>query len=460
MKTLALTSLALTSLALTSLALSACTLAPKYVRPALPVAQDWPVADAAQGQNAGDLPWKQVFLDARLQHVIDAALLNNRDLRVAALNIETARASYLMTRSGLLPALNGNLGETRTHQAGVDSDLYSAALAVPAWELDLFGKARSQAQAAKESFLASDETRRATQISLISETAQAWFTLAADQDLLRLARETLRTRQEGYDLTQRKFDLGAAAETDLRALEILTEQARADAAQYETQVQQDKDALNLLAGTQLSEADLPRTLPDGAVLSDLPAGLPSDVLTRRPDVLAAEHAIKAADGDIGAARAAFFPSVSLTGSTGSASDSLNDLFKSGTGAWSFAPSLSLPIFRGGYNLANLKGAKASQQIAVASYEKTVQAAFRDVADALAVRAGIETRLTATGKAANAAGAALTLGQARYDKGVDSYLNLLDAQRTAYSAQQALIAVQLARAANLAGLYAALGGGVS
>ena len=233
-----------------------------------------------------------------------------------------------------------------------------------------------------------------------------------------------------------------------------------DAAQYATQVQQDKDALNLLAGTQLSEADLPRTLPDGAVLSDLPAGLPSDVLTRRPDVLAAEHAIKAADGDIGAARAAFFPSVSLTGSTGSASDSLNDLFKSGTGAWSFAPSLSLPIFRGGYNLANLKGAKASQQIAVASYEKTVQAAFRDVADALAVRAGIETRLTATGKAANAAGAALTLGQARYDKGVDSYLNLLDAQRTAYSAQQALIAVQLARAANLAGLYAALGGGVS
>ena len=327
MKTLALTSLALTSLALTSLALSACTLAPKYVRPALPVAQDWPVADAAQGRNAGDLPWKQVFLDARLQHVIDAALLNNRDLRVAALNIETARASYLMTRSGLLPALNGNLGETRTHQAGVDSDLYSAALAVPAWELDLFGKARSQAQAAKESFLASDETRRATQISLISETAQAWFTLAADQDLLRLARETLRTRQEGYDLTQRKFDLGAAAETDLRALEILTEQARADAAQYETQVQQDKDALNLLAGTQLSEADLPRTLPDGAVLSDLPAGLPSDVLTRRPDVLAAEHAIKAADGDIGAARAAFFPSVSLTGSTGSASDSLNGLFK-------------------------------------------------------------------------------------------------------------------------------------
>lgn len=456
---------ALTSALVAAVALSACTMTPKYVRPDLPVASQWPVADSAEGQNAGDLPWKQVFLDPRLQHVIDAALSNNRDLRIAILNIEKARASYLMTRSGLLPSVTGSLTETKTHGVGVTgsvatSDSYTATAGVSAYELDLFGKVRSQSQSAQETFLATAETRRATQISLVSETASAWFTLASDQDLLKLARETLKTREDDYALSKRKFELGAAAETDLRSLELLTEQARADVAQYEAQVQLDKDALNLLAGTQVADADLPDSMPDDtAVLAQLPAGLPSDVLIRRPDVLSAEHSLKAADGDVGAARAAFFPTISLTGSTGSASDSLNGLFKAGTGTWTFVPSISVPIFRGGYNVANLKGANAAQQIAVATYEQTVQTAFKEVADALATRATIDTRLTALDKAANAADIALNLEKARYDKGIDSYLDLTTAERTAYSARQGLISIRLARASNLATLYAALGGGV-
>ncbi|WP_414996954.1 efflux transporter outer membrane subunit [Asticcacaulis sp.] len=449
-----------------ALALSACTMTPKYVRPELPVAQQWPQAvqsatGGSDAQPAGDLPWKQVFLDARLQRVIDTALTNNRDLRVAILNIEKARATYVMTRSSLLPSVSGSVSETRSHEAGADSDVYSATASVSAWELDLFGKIRSESKAAQESFLATAETRRATQISLISETASAWFTLASDQDLLRLARETLQTRESDYTLSKRKFDLGVAAETDLRSLEVETEQARADVAQYEAQVQQDKDALILLTGQAIADADLPDAMPDdSAILANLPAGLPSEVLTRRPDVLSAEHDLKSANGDVGAARAAFFPTISLTGSTGSSSDELSGLFKSGTGTWSFAPSISIPIFSGGYNVANLKSAKAARDVAVATYEKTVQTAFKEVADALATRATIDRRLDALNKASTAADASLTLVQARYDHGIDSALDLTTAQRTAYSAQQSLISIRLSRATNLATLYAALGGGVN
>ena len=450
-----------------ALLLGACTMTPHYQQPALAVTDQWPVGDSAQGASAGSLPWKSVFLDERLQRVIDQALANNRDLRVAALNVQKARAGYLMTRASLFPSLNAAGAESHSltpasvSQTGsaIDAKVYSADLSVPAYELDLFGRIQSQSKAAFESYRQTAETKRASQISLISETAQAWLTLGADQDLLKLARQTLKSREDTVGLTQRMFDLGSASETDLHNDEILTEQARADVAQYQAQVNQDRDALTLLAGADVPDADLPGGLPaDDALLANLPAGLPSQVLTQRPDVLAAEHGIKAANGDIGAARAAFFPTISLTGSTGNESSDLGHLFDAHTGAWSFTPSVSLPIFAGGYNIANLKSAKTSRDIAVAQYDKAVQSAFKDVADALAVRATIDARLGATEKAASAAHTNLTLEQARYQRGVDSYLDQLDAERTDYGTQQAAISVRLLRAANLVTLYGALGGG--
>ena len=456
------------SLLLPVLLLGACTMTPHYQQPALAVTDQWPVADQSQGASAQALPWKSVFLDERLQRVIDRALSNNRDLRIAVLNIQKARSGYLMTRSSLFPSLGAAGAESHTLTpasvsgtgGSIDAKVYSANLSVPAWELDLFGKVQSQSKAAFETYLQTAETQRAAQVSLITETAQAWLTLGADQDLLKLAQQTLKTREDTVNLTQRMLDLGTASESDLHNDEILTEQARADVAQYQAQVNQDRDALVLLAGADVPDADLPDGLPgDGAILADLPAALPSQVLVRRPDVLAAEHGIKAANGDIGAARAAFFPTISLTGSTGHESAELGHLFDAHTGAWSFTPSVSLPIFAGGYNVANLKSAKTSRDIAVATYDKTVQAAFKDVADALAVRATIDTRLGATEKAASAADANLKLEQARYQRGVDSYLDQLDAQRTDYSAQQAAISVRLLRDANLVTLYGALGGGV-
>jgi multidrug efflux system outer membrane protein len=449
------------------LALGACTMTPHYRQPALAVADAWPVAPDASGASAGGLPWKQVFLDARLQRVIDRAVANNRDLRIAVLNIKKARSSYLMTRSSLFPSLDAAGAESHSLTpasvsgtgSAIDAKVDSANLSVPAYELDLFGRVQSQSKAAFETYLQTAQTQRATQISLIAETAQAWLTLGADQDLLKLAQQTLKTREDTTSLTQRMLDLGSASESDLHSDEILTEQARADLAQYQAQVNQDKDALTLLCGAAVPDADMPDGLPgDDAILAALPAGLPSQVLTQRPDVLAAEHGIKAANGDIGAARAAFFPSVTLTGSTGNESTELGHLFDAHTGAWSFTPSINLPIFAGGYNVANLKNAKTSRDIAVAQYDQTVQTAFKDVADALAVRATIETRLAATRKAASAADSNLTLEQARYQRGVDSYLDQLDAERTDYTARQAAVSVQLLREANLVTLYGALGGG--
>lgn len=453
---------------LPALALAACTLSPHYQKPSLPVADAWPVTPAGTATPVDDaLSWQAVFHDERLQRVIRRALADNRDLRIAVLNIQKARSGYRMTRAGLMPSLNAQGAESHSltpasvSQTGtaIDAKVYSAQLAVPAWELDLFGRVQSQTKAAFETYLQAAETQRAAQVSLISETASAWLTLGADQDLLKLARDTLKTRQDTLTLTQRMFDLGTASETDLHNDQILTEQARADVAQFQAQVNEDKDALTLLAGSAIPDADLPDGLPgDDAIATTLPAGLPSLVLTRRPDVLAAEHGIKAANGDIGAARAAFFPSISLTGSTGHESPDLGHLFDAHTGAWSFTPAVSLPIFAGGFNLANLANAKTSRDIAVAQYDKAVQTAFRDVADALAVRATIEDRLDATRKAAAAADDNLRLEKARYQRGIDSYLDQLDAERTDYSTLQAAISVRLLRDANLVTLYGALGGG--
>ena len=456
--------LKLTLLGASLIALNACTMSPRYERTALPVPDQFPTAVAAQGQSAETLSWRQVFLDPRLQGVIDQALTNNRDLRVAVLNVERARSQYRIQRASLFPAVNGTVSGTRGNTGEVDStgtpigttELYSASIGA-SWELDLFGRVRSLNQAALQSYFAVAENRKAAQISLISAVASAWLNLAADQDQLRLSGETLRLREESLTLTQKRFDLGSTDQMVLRQTQVLTEQARADVAALTATVQQDKNALRLLVGADVASDQLPDTFPDNAVLADLPVGVPSDILLKRPDVMAAEYTLKAANADIGAARAAFFPTISLTGSVGKASTELGDLFD-GADTWTFSPSISVPIFAGGANMANLNVSKTNRDIAVAQYEGAIQSAFRDVADQLATRSTIDDRLTAQTNVVSAAADSNTLAQARFDRGVDSRLTLTDSERTLYGAQQQLIAIRLVRSLNLINLYASLGGG--
>jgi multidrug efflux system outer membrane protein len=451
-----------------AVALSGCTLAPPYVRPGLPVSQSWPEPGPAPGSvMAGDLAWRDVFQDPRLQAVIDLALRQNRDLRVAAGNIEQARAQYRIQRAQLLPAINAVGSESKVHTPApvslfgqsLTTTEYSATVGFSAWEIDLFGRLRSLSAAALQSYFATEETRRAVQISLIAEVAGDYLALAADQDLLKVTQDTLMTREDNLALARKRFDAGAISQLDLRQEETLAEQARSDLAVALAQVGLDRNALTLVVG-----ADVPANLlPDGGLAdirlrTELEPGLPSDVLTRRPDVLAAEHRLQAQNANIGAARAAFFPRISLTGSTGSASTDLNKLFQAGTGAWSWTPQIVLPLFAGGANLANLRGARAGRDIAVAQYEKAIQTAFREVADALSIRSTIRDRVAAQERLVAAAADAERLSQARYDRGVDSYLVLLDAQRTLYNARRTLLTAQLVETVNRVTLYKALGGG--
>ncbi|WP_031236555.1 efflux transporter outer membrane subunit [Asticcacaulis sp. AC460] len=445
-----------------AVALSACTMAPKYERGVLPVPGQFPAE--ASSVSAETLSWRQVFLDPRLQAVIAQSLDNNRDLRVAVLNVERTRQQYRIQRAGLLPGVNGSVSGTRGDTGQVDAsgnpvgetEVYSANIGA-AWEIDLFGRVRSLSQAAQNTYFAAGENRKAAQISLISAVASTWLTLAADQEQLRLSRQTLRSREESLDLTQRRFDAGASDQLTLRQAQVLTEQARGDVASLSALVQQDQNALRLLVGAEVAAENLPDAFPDNAVLADLPVGVPSDVLLKRPDVLAAEYGLKAANANIGAARAAFFPSISLTGSVGKASTDLGQLFD-GTDTWTFSPSISVPIFAGGANRANLGVANTSRDIAVAQYEQAIQAAFRDVSDQLATRSTIDERLSAQTRVVEAAADSNALAQARFTQGVDSRLTLVDAERTSYGAQQQLIGIRLVRAVNLVNLYAALGGG--
>ena len=434
--------------------LSGCSLAPHYDRPAAPVAAQW--SAPVQTEADAKLHWRSLFTDPRLQQTIDLALANNRDLRVAALNIQQARAQYGIQRAGLLPALDGGLSGTKSHtDASGDNETWNANLGL-SWQLDLFGRIRSLDKAALESFFSAQENRNAVAIALIGSTADAWLGLAADQDLLTVTQQTYTIRQDAYDIAVGKARIGVLSDLDLSQAKTLMEQARADVAQAQTQIDQDKSALTLLTGASVSDDLLPTSLGDTVVADTLPIGLPSDVLLNRPDVLSAEHGLKAANADIGAARAAFFPSISLTGALGSASGALGDLFKSGNGTWSYGGNASVPIFAGGANINNLRGAKAGRDIAVAQYEGAIQSAFNDVNQALAVRARIDERLDALTQANDAAQTSLRLSQARYDNGTDSYLTLLDAQRTAYASQQQLIGLRALKATNLVALYQALG----
>lgn len=454
-------SLRLSGLAVAAL-LAACTsMAPRYERPAAPVPERFGAADAAVGTPAADLEWQRFFsADERLSRLVPQALDANRDLRVAVLAIEQSRAQLGLRRADLWPNVNAGLtGSRQPNASGGITSLYTAGLLVSAWELDLFGRLRSLSDAAAAQLLASEESRKAAQISLIAAVANADLTLRADDELLRVTQQTLATREESYKLTKLKFDQGATSEIDLRQAESLLEAARVALAQQTRQRALDENALALLLGRPLP-ADLPagRALAGDAGLPEVPAGLPSEVLVRRPDVRAAEQQLIAANASIGAARAAFFPRISLTGSVGVASSHLSDLFQGGNSAWSFAPQLLLPIFDAGRNQSNLDLAQVNREIAVAQYEKAIQTAFREVADALAGRATLGEQLRAQTAQTAAEQRRYDLAELRYRNGASSYLDVLDAQRSLFTAQQALVQVQALRVQNLVTLYKVLGGG--
>lgn len=444
------------------------TLAPDYTRPTAPVEARW--ADAAgtdANPGVATLGWRAFFVDERLRQLIDLALANNRDLRQTALAIDKARAQYRVQRAGLFPAVSAGAGTTARRTPGelsgsgqaVTSRSHSVDLGVSGWEIDLFGRLQSLRDQALESYLASEDTLRSTRLSLVAEVAAAYLTLSADSALLALSGETLASQQNSLALTRRRVELGVGSELELRQIETSVETARRDVASYTAQVAMDRNALVLLAGAPLPDSLLPPAgLDSVTALRPLPAGLPSTVLQARPDVLAAERALRAANASIGAARAAFFPRISLTATAGSASASLGGLFAAGTGAWTFIPQVSLPLFDGGANRANLQVAEADRDIALARYEQTLQSAFREVADALAQRATVDTRLDAQQKLVDATAASYRLSEARYLKGVDSYLSTLDAQRSLYAARQNLVSLKLAAASNSVTLYKVLGGG--
>ncbi|WP_295959451.1 AdeC/AdeK/OprM family multidrug efflux complex outer membrane factor [Rhodoferax sp.] len=456
----------LTSLALAVVLAGCSSLAPTYERPAAPVPAVFPTASAS-GQAAAEIDWRDFFADAKLRSLIDLALANNRDLRVAVLNIAQARAQYRVQDAATWPTLNatgsGSASRTPASLSGTGQAVvghqYSASIGTSAYELDLFGRVRSLNAQALESYLATAEARRSTQISLVAEVASAYLSWSADLARLALARQTLQSQSDTYGLTQRRFELGTDSALPLRQQQTSVESARVDVASYTAQVALDQNALALLLGTAVPADLAPTGLAQRvSALPDLPAGLPSDLLQRRPDILQAEHSLQAASYNIGAARAAFYPRISLTASAGTSSNDLAGLFKAGAGAWSFVPQITLLLFDGGANQANLDIATVTRDINVAQYEKTIQTAFREVADALAQRSNLGDQLSAQQALVDATADSFKLSDARYQRGVDSYLDVMVTQRSLYTAQQGLIGTQLSRLANEVTLYKVLGGG--
>jgi multidrug efflux system outer membrane protein len=462
--------------------LSSCTLEPRYRQPALPVPNQWPLPEngappPAADTNPTDAPpweigWREFFADPQLRQLIAQALSNNRDLRVSVLNIELARAQYHIQRANLLPQVDADGSYTReklppalifggafTGASAPIEKIYQVGVGVTSWEIDLFGKVQSQTHAALQQYLAQEQARRSAQLSLIAQVASGYLTLAADRELQRLALETLKSQEASYELTKKRHDSGAVSGLDLAQAQTTVETARVDAARFEGNVAQDLDALTLLVGVSFDTAHLPQGMDASVIgLAPLPPSLPSTVLLRRPDILQAEHQLRAANADIGAARAAFFPTINLTGDIGAASTSLSGLFKVGSTTWQVVPQATVPIFHGGALLGNLSAARTQREIAVAQYEKAIQSGFRDVADALALTATLDRQQRAQQALVDATSQAYELSQQRYKTGADSYLTLLDAQRSFYAAQQGLISNRLAEQTNRVTLYKALGGG--
>jgi multidrug efflux system outer membrane protein len=458
------------------------TLEPDYDRPSAPTPATFPTGPAyplppgADPVQAAKIAWEAFFTDQKLRAVISLALANNRDLRVALANIEAARAQYRVKRSDLFPTVNASTGATYGRDyvgatpglssgAGAASPYetaheFTTSVGFTAYEIDLFGRIRSLAHSALEQYLATEEARRAEQITLIAEVATDYMTLSADMASLAQYRDDLVSSQESLDVTRSRFNGGIASELDVAQADTLVQQARASVASTTTTVATDRNALNLVVGAPVQDG----LLPDGAsdrtmVMETLPVGLDSRVLLSRPDVLEAEHTLKSANAAIGAARAAFFPAISLTASGGTTSAAFAQLFKGASAVWSFAPSISIPIFDGGANQANLDYDKAERTVDIAKYEQAIQTAFREVSDALARRGTIDEEVSADQALVAAADTSLTLSTARYARGADTYLNVLVARRTLYSAQQTLISGRLTRSTNLVTLYKTLGGGI-
>ena len=453
----------LAALMLGTALLGGCSMMPAYERPAAPVPSDWAYPGQAGGTAATDLPWQQFFTDQRLRELIAIALRNNRDLRVAILNIEQARAQYDIRRADQVPNVGAQINGSRLPSTGSNNKTattYTVGLAVSAWEIDLFGRLASLSEAALAQFLATEEGRRAAQTSLIASVASSWLGLVADQELLEITRQTLATREESLRLAKLRFDNGVASELDFRLAQSLAETARVSLAQQTRQQAVDFDALALLLGQPVPTGPDTTVTTASLTLPDLPAGTPSEVLTQRPDVREAEQQLVAANANIGAARAAFFPRITLTAGIGTASTQLSGLFKGGSWGWTAAPQLVQPIFDAGRNRAGLALANASRDVAIAQYERAIQSAFREVSDALAGRATYGEQLRAQSLVVEAEAARYRLSELRYNNGIASYLDLLDAQRSLFTAQQALVQTRLQQLQNQVLLYRALGGGWS
>ena len=449
---------------LVSLLLTGCSLAPDYQRPAAPIPVNYETKTSPAAVQATD--WQQVFTDPALKKLIDTALQNNRDLRVAVLNVEAYQAQYRIQRAAQLPDITATGYQARqripgTYSGGASaiSNTDSATVGISAYELDMFGRVQSLKDQALEKYLAQEETQRSTQLSLIANVATAYMTLLADHDLLRLAEQTAKSYEQSYQLIQQRYEAGISSSLDVSQSRSNLESVRSSLAQYRRQVALDQNALRLLLGTDIP-AGLSSGLPeqDLTLLASLGADMPSSLLTRRPDILAAEHALKAANANIGAARAAFFPSISLTANAGSMSSSLNKLFNGGSGTWLFQPSINLPIFDFGSREAQLDVAKVQEKIEVATYEKAIQTAFKEVSDGLVAQEGYRDQLQAQQALVDANKTYYQLAQSRYEKGVDSYLTLLDAQRSLFSAEQGLVSTRLALLSNRVSLFKAIGGG--
>ena len=422
-------------------------------------AQRETTAAAPAGIAAAEIGWRDFFVDPRLQELIARSLDNNRDMRIAVLNVERVRGQYRIQRADRFPSVDISGAMTRGDPSPFADGRYAVELGVANFELDLYGRVRNLSDAALQRYFAQDEARRSVQLSLIAEVANVYLTLAADQELLKVAQQTLETHETSFELTQQRYALGAVSALDLHQARTLIEAARADAARFAGLVAQDVNALNLLVGAPVEATLLPGGFDSQVTgIAALPAGLPSEVLLRRPDVLQSEHQLRAANANIGAARAAFFPSITLTGSVGTASNELSGLFGGGSRTWSFIPRINLPIFEGGRLRGNLDVARADRDIALVEYERAIQVGFREVADALALTQTLASERQAQRALVDAATQAERLSRERYRAGYDSYLVQLDAQRTLYAAQQGLISTGLAEQANRVTLYKVLGGG--
>jgi multidrug efflux system outer membrane protein len=449
--------------------LTACSLAPKYVRPEAPVPPSWPVGDSYLKTSEAALPtvrYQDIFRDPRLQKIVEQALINNRDLRIAAANIAAARGQYHIQRAELLPEVDGKAGYTASNAgtslngptAGGGRNDFSTNLGITAFEVDLFGRVRSLTTAAQNQYFATEAAARATRLTLVGDIADAWLTYASDKSLLKIAEDTATSAGQSVELTRKRLNGGIAPRTDLRQAELTYDTAKADAAAQKTALAQDVNALQLLVGAPIDPALLPGSIDEaGATLAELPAGLDSSILLRRPDVVEAEYQLRAANAQIGAARAELFPTISLTGLAGLASNALSSLFTGGAFNYSAGASVTYPIFRAGAAKANVAVSKAQRDAALATYEKSIQTAFREVSDALALRGTIGDQLTAVRNQRDAAADNYKLSDLRYRGGIDDFLQSLTAQQSLYSVQRTLVTTQLNRASNLVTLYRTLGG---